>query len=116
MLEGTSEGQLVQTLLKQGQPELIAQNLVQMTFEYLQGGRDHNVSGQAVSVLCHPHSESVFPDVQRQSSVFQCMPIASFLSLGITEKSLALSSLQAPSGICIFLFVLLNNLVRYFAC
>jgi len=48
-----------------------------MAFKYLQGWRLHNLSGQPVPVLSHPHSEKVFPDVQREPSVFQFVPIAS---------------------------------------
>ena len=47
-------------LLKQGHPEPVAQD-----HEYLQGWRLHNHLGQPVPVLGHPHSEKVFPDVQK---------------------------------------------------
>ena len=51
-----------------------------MAFEYLQGCGDeylHNLPGQSVPVLGHPHREKVFPDVQKDPPVFQFVPIAS---------------------------------------
>jgi len=63
--------------LKHSHLELLAQNHVQTTFEYLQGGRSHKNSGQPVSVLNHPHSEKLFPDIQREPPVFQFLSIAS---------------------------------------
>jgi len=65
------------SLLKQGYLEPVAQGCVQTAFEYLQGWRLHNLSGQPVPVLGHPDSKKVFPDVQRQPPVFQLVPIAS---------------------------------------
>jgi len=77
-LEGTSGGDLGQRpLLKQGHLDPVAQVCVQMAFEHLQGWRLHNLSGRPVPVLGHPHSEKVFPDVQREPPVFQCVPVAS---------------------------------------
>ena len=78
-LTGTSGGRLVYhlPLLKQGLLQLVAQEHVQMAFEHLQGWRLHNLSGQPVPVLGHPHSEKVFPDAQREPPVFQCVPIVS---------------------------------------
>jgi len=67
------------SLLKKGHLKPVAQDHVQMAFEYLQGWRLHNISGQPVPVLGHPHSEKVFPDVQRQPPVFQFVPVASCL-------------------------------------
>ena len=64
-------------LLKQGHPEPVAQDRVQTAFEYIQGWRLHNLSGQPVPVLCHPQSEAVFPDVQREPPVLQLLPITS---------------------------------------
>jgi len=40
-------------------------------------GRLHSISGQYVPVLCHPHSMKVFPDFQREPSVFQFVLITS---------------------------------------
>ena len=66
-------------LLKQGHLELVAQDYIQMAFEYLQQWRLRNLSGQPMTVLCHPHSKNVFSDVQREPPVFQFqfVPIAS---------------------------------------
>ena len=64
-------------LLKQGHLGPVVQEHVQMAFEYLQGGRLHNLSGQPVPVLSNPHSKKVFPDVQTGPPVFQFVPIAS---------------------------------------
>ena len=50
---------------------------VKIAFEYLQGWRLHNFSGQPVQVLSHPHSKKVFPDVQTACPVFLFVPIAS---------------------------------------
>ena len=47
-----------------------------MAFEYLQGWRLHNLPGQAVAVLGHPHRRTVFSDVHREPPVFQFVPIA----------------------------------------
>ena len=44
--------------------------------------RLHNLSGQRVPVLHHPHRKEVLPDVQRESPVFQFVPIASNLVSG----------------------------------
>ena len=63
--------------LKQGHLEPAAQDSVQTAFEFLQGGRLHNLSGQLVPVLGHLHSRKVFPDVQREPPVFHCVPMAS---------------------------------------
>lgn len=46
-------------VLKQGHLEQAAQDHGQMAFEYLQGNRLQNLSGERVPVLSHPHSESV---------------------------------------------------------
>ena len=62
------------TLLKQGHLQLVAQDHVQTAFEYLQGWRIHNLSGQPVPVLSHPHGAKVFPDVQVEPPVFQKHP------------------------------------------
>ncbi|KAK4828172.1 hypothetical protein QYF61_024421 [Mycteria americana] len=64
-------------LLKQGHPEPLAHDCVQTAFEYLQGWRLQNLPGQPVPVLVHPHSQIVFPDVQREPPVFQFVTIAS---------------------------------------
>ena len=64
-------------LLKQGHLGQVASDHVQIAFEYLQGWRLHNLSGQPVPVLGHPHSKKVFPDVQREPPVLQFVPTAS---------------------------------------
>ena len=55
-------------LLKPGHLELAAQDHVQMALDCLQGWRVHHLS--------HPHSEKVFPDVQREPPVFPFVPMA----------------------------------------
>ncbi|XP_068785779.1 uncharacterized protein [Struthio camelus] len=64
-------------LLKPGPLEHIAQDRVQAGFEYLQGRRLHYLSGQPAPVLCHPHSQEVFPHLHKELPVFQCAPVAS---------------------------------------
>lgn len=51
-------------LLNQGHLEPDAQNHVQMAFKFLEEWRLHNLSGQSVPELGHPHSEILFHDVQ----------------------------------------------------
>ena len=58
-------------LLQQSHLKPVVQDHVQMAFEYLQGGRLHNLSGQPVPGLSQPQSKKVFPDVQREPPVFQ---------------------------------------------
>ena len=64
-------------LLKQGHLEPAAQEHIQTASEYLQGWRIHNLPRQPVPVLDHPHSDKVFPHVQREPPMFQFVPIAS---------------------------------------
>jgi len=64
-------------LLKQGHLDPIAQNCVQMASEYVQEWRLHSFSGQPVPVLSHPHGEKMFPEIQRDPPVFQCVLTAS---------------------------------------
>jgi len=73
-LEGPLEVIWSKPLLKHGHLELVAQDHV---LEYLQGWRLHNLPGQPVPWLGHPHREKVFPDVQREPPVFQFVPTAS---------------------------------------
>lgn len=61
---------------------------------------------EAVPVLCHPHSEKVFPAAEAEPPVFQFVPLPLVLSLDITEKSLALSSFHPPSG---YLYTLMRS-------
>jgi len=51
-------------LLKQGHLQPVVQDCIQITFDYLQGWRLHNLPGQPVPLLSHPHSGEVFPDVE----------------------------------------------------
>jgi len=46
-----------------------------MALEHLLGWTLHNLYGQPLPVLSHPHSKKVFPDVLREPPVF--VPIAS---------------------------------------
>jgi len=64
-------------LFEQGHPELVVQDHVQTAFEYLQGGRPYNISGQTVAGLSHSHSKNMLPDVQRVPPVFLSAPTAS---------------------------------------
>lgn len=66
-------------LLKQGQLEQAAQDYVQMTFEYLQECRLHNLPDQSVPGFRHPYCKKVFCDIQKEPPVFQLVPIASAL-------------------------------------
>ena len=70
-LEEASGDHVVQPLLKQGHPEEVVQDHVQVAFEDLQEGRLHHLSGQPVPVLCHPHSKEVLPDVQTEPLMLQ---------------------------------------------
>lgn len=65
------------TLLKQGSLEQVAQNHVQIAFEYLQGWKLQNLPGQHVPMLSHPHTEKVFSDFRRIYSMFQFVFIVS---------------------------------------
>jgi len=82
-------------LLKQGHLEPVAQDHLQMAFEYPQGWRLHRLSGQPVPGLGHPHSETVFPDIQT-SHVSACVSFLWSWHWAITEMSLVPSSLQRP--------------------
>jgi len=64
-----------------------------MAFEYLQAERLHSLSGQAVPVLGHPHSEKVFPDVQEEPPRFQCLHIVSSPDSGNHWKELGAKEL-----------------------
>lgn len=45
-----------------------------MAFENLQGWRVYDLPGQPVLVFNQPHSEKVFPDLQREPPMFQFVP------------------------------------------
>jgi len=59
------------TLLKQFHLEQVAQDLVQVGFEYLQRRRLHNPSGQPVPVHCRPQCKAVLPLVQMELLMLQ---------------------------------------------
>lgn len=67
--------------LNQGQLDQFAQEHIQMTFEYLQGGSLHNALGNLCQG-CQPPNTNMFSDVKGEPLVFQFVPIASSL---ITE-------------------------------
>ena len=61
ILEGTSGDHLAHPpCSKQGQLQHVARSCVQLSFEYLQGPRLHNLSGHNIPVLSPPHSENIF--------------------------------------------------------
>ena len=76
-LEGTSEDHLVQPPAEQDHLEHITQDGIQVGFEYLQKRRLHNLSGQPVPVLCHPHNKEVPSHIQLEPPVLQFAPTAS---------------------------------------
>jgi len=65
------------SLPKQGHLKQVAQAHGLTAFEYLQAQRINKFPVQPVPVLSHPHSEKMFPDVQREPPVFQLVLIAS---------------------------------------
>jgi len=75
----------------QGQLQQVDQDGVQLTFEYLQGWRLHNLSGQSVPLLSLPCSKKVFSCVQIEFLFIPFVLIAScFLSGHHWEESLCL--------------------------
>ena len=83
-------------LLKQGHLEPAGQDHVQTAFEYLQGGRLHNLLWLLVPVFRYPCSKELFPIFRVNFLCFNLCPLPLVLSLGTTEKSLAPSSLHLP--------------------
>jgi len=81
-------------MLRQGHPELAAQDHVQMAFEHLQGRRLHHLPGQPVPVLGPPHSDKVFADVQREPPGYRFVPVASGPVTGHCWKEPGSSSLH----------------------
>ena len=74
---GRGYGSSSPTLLpKQGHLQQAAEELVQVGLEYLQRKRLHNLPGQPVPVLRHPHREEVLPHVQVELPMLQFVPIA----------------------------------------
>jgi len=47
---------------EQGHLEQVVQDHIQLPFEYLPGWRLHNLSGQLVPLLGHPHGKNVIPE------------------------------------------------------
>jgi len=80
-------------LLKQDHLEWLAQDHVQMAYQYLQGWRLLNLSGKPVSALTY--GKKVFPYVQMALAVVQFLPIA---SRPFTVKNLAPPYLCSPLG------------------
>lgn len=74
-LEGTSGGHLLHPPARAGPPPA-AQDRVLMALRFPRV-ETHSLTGWSVLVLCHPHSEKVLPAAQRESPVFQCVPITS---------------------------------------
>lgn len=94
----TSSG--LPAMLKQGHLQLGAQGRVQTAYEYLQGWRLCNLS------LCNLCQCSVTLTMQecflmfRENFLcFRLCPLCLVLSLGTTEKNLALSSLHLPTSL-----------------
>ena len=90
---------------KQGQQEQVAQDCVQLGFDCLQGWRLCSLPGQPVLVLDYPDSKKVISYVRWNFLYFNLCPLPLVLSLGTTEKSLALSSLLSSTRY-------LNTLIR----
>jgi len=63
-------------LSKQGHLEEAAQDRVQVSFEYVQRRRIHNLPGQLIPVLRHPQSREVLPHVQMEVAMLQFVPVA----------------------------------------
>jgi len=81
MLAGTSGDHLVQSQLKQGHTEHVAQDGAWLAFEYVQGWRRHRLSRQSGPVFDSP--KRVFVSLTGISCISLCV----FLSLpGLEEK------------------------------
>lgn len=69
-------------LLEQSHPDLVFQDPVQTAFETSRRLWLHDLPGQPMLVLGHPHSEKVFTDVQETAGgehpMFQSVSVASF--------------------------------------
>ena len=81
-------------LPKQGQLEPFAQDRVQTAFEYLQGERLHNLFGNLLQCSVTLVVKKCF--LMFRGNLLWFCPLPFVLSLGTTEKSLALSSLHPP--------------------
>jgi len=58
-------------------PRMVAQDHVQMAFKYLEGWRCQNPLANLCQRLVTLTVKKVFPDVQRDPPVFQCVPTGS---------------------------------------
>lgn len=102
--EGTSRDGLVQPCSsKQGQLELITQDLVQSGVVYIQG-YFHNLSGQLGLMFDHSHNKKnlgFFPYVQVEFHVFQFLPIGCgpFSGHHLAEPASIFFNPPSPSGI-----------------
>lgn len=83
--KGSLEVTLCNHLLWQGLLEPLTQAHERSLSKYVQGRKLHSFSGQPVPVLCHP------PDIQRQPSVFQFVPLAHSL-VALSHHSLSFFS------------------------
>lgn len=84
-LEGTSGDHPPQAPAKAGSLQEDAQGSFLAGFERLQR-RLHNLIGQPVPVLCHPHSENILSHVQIEIPVFQFVPGAPCSVTGNHQK------------------------------
>lgn len=74
-------------LLEQGHLVHVAQVHVQVGFDYFQRKILHNLSGQLVPVLCHPHGKKFFLIFKWNLLCFSFCLLLLVLSLGSTKKS-----------------------------
>jgi len=91
VLEGTSRDHRVQPLCKAGPLQQATQAGIQADPEYLQRRRIHNLPGQPVPVLHHPHCEEVPLHIGAELPMLQFLVVPLGLSPQITKKRLATS-------------------------
>lgn len=63
-LEGPLEVIYSSSPAEAGSLEQVSQECIQVSFEYFQRGRLHNLPGQPVPVFCHPQCKEFFPHVE----------------------------------------------------
>lgn len=93
-LEGTSGVHLVQPCSQAGQSQL-----PRTLARWLWKSQRRKISQAPWQSVSHtPPTQKVFPNLQRETPVLQCMPMAwpLVLTMGTTGKSLALSDLLPP--------------------
>lgn len=91
---------LVQPLLTQGHPRLVAQDHVLMAFRYLQAWQLQHLPGQPVPVLGHPHSEKVFPALRQGLMCFSsCSLFLCCAELGNTVTQIASVNVNISSPV-----------------